>query len=155
MSELQIERLPPQNPSTAAKRASEVAKANPEVGFVRPTTTSTLERDKTVMKILTAGTEGESHHLSELTIDWTGITIEGLFSLARNALVADAMCRMQKAKDFPENVKIVAAEHVHKPSASVCKYEYTPPALKVPKEVESYLLNLSNEEREALKGMFK
>ncbi len=105
------------------------------------------------MDVLTQPAKGKSHRKTAITIDWHNVTVDDLFSLARNALVADAMARMQKAEEFPDTLRVVAKEHVHRPSAAVEKYSYIPPKLKLDKELERFLGGLSPSELKALSEM--
>lgn len=147
-----VERLAPQNPLTAQKRASEVAKENPAIGVVRPMHPSGSPGGITKLNILTQRAKGENHHETELTIEWGDLTLEEVYCIARNSLIADAMARMVKANEFPAKLKVVAKDHVHKPSPSVEKYTYQPPKLKVPKELEEYLKGLKPDELMVLFG---
>lgn len=151
----QYEILKPQNPVKAQQRANEVAKLHPAIGVVTPVREIAGHEPTVVMKVLTQKIKGECHHETEITIEWGSISVEDLYSLARNALVADVMCRMVKEAKFPAKVTVRAEDFVHKPSPSVEKYEYRAPKIKIDSRLEDYLLNLSAAERAILFGSMK
>ncbi len=148
----EIEKLPAQSPAKAHQRALEVSKLHAEIGQVRTPALATHHEPTVVMKVLTQKVKGECHHETEITIEWGDISVEDLFVLARNALVADAMCRMVKTAKFPAKLVIKAEEFVHHPSPSVEKYEYMPPKVKIDSRLEQYLAGLSKEELKILLG---
>lgn len=99
-------------------------------------------------RILTQRDKKGAHAETLVTIDWTGITQEELYSLARMALIHDMQARFVKDKSpIPEKLTIYAATQVHKPSPAMVKY--CPPEPKLKKEtmdLEKLLEKLSPEE---------
>jgi hypothetical protein len=106
------------------------------------------------IRILTQRRKGEAHAETLVTIDWTGITQEELYSLARNALIHDMQARFVKdMAPIPEKHTILACVQVHKPSPAMVKYTPPPPKpTKMAPGLDELLANLSQEEIEILLG---
>lgn len=108
---------------------------------------------KHTFKILTRKKDSQSHRETEITIDWSGVSVDDLKILAKNAIVQDLQARIRHGEfdTFPVKVEIIARNVVHHESAALWEFKALPPKeKKVDPVLEALLKNLTADEIKAL-----
>jgi hypothetical protein len=101
----------------------------------------------TEIRILTKRENKRGHCETKLTIDWSGVTAEQMLQIAQWAVIHEMQARYFKAEQNPpEKETVKVSDLIHDKPMILAKFTPAPPKVKVSKQLEDLLQQLSPEE---------